>query len=396
MGSYTQHKYQDMINEAEEGYDVEDNYTVLVDKINSADFFEPFSERLLRYLSKHEGVEYTPNEAALFLYQKMKAAGAVPNRNTLKNWLNVGGSPEGNAGPNMGDAGREAMFQVAFALGLKTGETEDFFHRVFLDKAFNARNVREFVYFYCIHHGRTYTEAQNLASEAERLLLSGDDSASAADTVLIRNAGQTAGDDAELLAFISEHYLSFTRKNETAQREQDRLLSELRGTDDRRGLAEEEYLSFRPSDDKSSEGRNVHSVDFVLDMAVNGADQIKKTGGVPGVKRAREVFARKEISNQFPNANTISHSDSAYILRKNIIFLFFYWFWVKDYLEGHPDWDDETFREELNNILYRCGFSPLYFGNPYDWLFLFCSYLVLNEVSPLDVFRGILSEDPDS
>lgn len=395
MGSYTQHKYQDMIDEAAEGYDIEGDFSALLDKINSNDFFEPFSERLRRYLSKHEGEEFSPDSAYLFLYNRMKEAGVNPNRNTLKNWLNVSGSPEGNNGPNWGDAGREAMFQVAFALGLNTKETEDFFHRVYLDKAFNARNVREFVYFYCILHDKTYSDAQGLAAKAERLLSSGVASVSAADTMLIQNAGQIAGDDAELLAFITDHYLSFTKKNETALREQDRLLRDLMGTEDRRGLAEEEYLRFRIFDAKGSEGRNTRSVDFVLDMAVNGAELIRKSGGTPGVKRAREVFARKEITNQFPNANTISHPDSSYILRKNIIFLFFYWFWVICSLEGHSVRSEDDFRDEMYNILHRCGFSPLYFGNPYDWLFLYCSNFVLNDISPIEVFRAILSGNED-
>lgn len=113
------------------------------------------------------------------------------------------------------------------------------------------------------------------------------------------------------------------------------------------------------------------------------------------MKRAREVFARKEISNQFPNANTISHPDSSYILRKNIIFLFFYWFWVKWSLEEHPDWDDDTFQDEMNNNLQRCGFGPLYYGNPYDWLFLYCSNCVQNYSNPIDAFRAILMESSE-
>lgn len=286
------------------------------------------------------------------------------------------------------------MFQVAFALGLTTAETEDYFHRVFLDKAFNARNVKEFVYFYCIQHGKLYSQAQSLASEAGRIISSGHDSASAADTKLIQNAGNTAGDDAELLTFIAEHAFSFTSKNETALSIQNWLLSELRGTEEWQGLAEKEYLSYGLNKRKGSEGRNMHSVDFVLDLASKGVE-LKKTKGIPGVKRAREVFARKEISNQFPNANTISHPDSSYILRKNIIFLFFYWFWVKWSLEEHPDWDDDTFQDEMNNILQRCGFGPLYYGNPYDWLFLYCSNCVQNYSNPIDVFRAILMESSE-
>lgn len=170
------------------------------------------------------------------------------------------------------------MFQVAFALGLTTAETEDYFHRVFLDKAFNARNVKEFVYFYCIQHGKLYSQAQSLASEAGRIISSGHDSASAADTKLIQNAGNTAGDDAELLTFIAEHAFSFTSKNETALSIQNWLLSELRGTEEWQGLAEKEYLSYGLNKRKGSEGRNMHSVDFVLDLASKGVELKKPKG----------------------------------------------------------------------------------------------------------------------
>ena len=109
------------------------------------------------------------------------------------------------------------------------------------------------------------------------------------------------------------------------------------------------------------EGRNTHSVGFALDIAVNGAELIRKSGGTPGVKRAREVFARKEITNPFPNANTISHSDSSYIFRKNIIFLFFYWFWVRCSLEGHSIRREDNFRDEMkiSNTIEIC--IPIYY-----------------------------------
>ncbi|MCR5088482.1 MAG: hypothetical protein K6C08_03080, partial [Oscillospiraceae bacterium] len=76
-------------------------------------------------------------------------------------------------------------------------------------------------------------------------------------------------------------------------------------------------------------------------------------------------------------------------------FLYFYWYWVKDILKEYPEGDDENFVTELNNILYTCGYGPLYYGNPYDWLFLYCSACKDNGTSPLDVFRGILANDEE-
>ena len=42
----------------------------------------------------------------------------------------------------------------------------------------------------------------------------------------------------------------------------------------------------------------------------------------------------------------------------------------------------------MNAVLNECGFSELYMGNPFDWMFLYCTL----EDNPLDTFRGLLAE----
>ena len=42
----------------------------------------------------------------------------------------------------------------------------------------------------------------------------------------------------------------------------------------------------------------------------------------------------------------------------------------------------------MDDILTSCGMGPLYIGNPYDWLFLFC----IKSNQPLNTFRGIIDE----
>ena len=395
MGSYTQEMYEDLINAAEEGYDAECDYSMLVEQINSPDFFEPFSERLRRYLSKRMQIEYSPDEAYQFLFNAMNEAGTNPTRNTIKNWLNVSGSSGGHFGPNMGDAGRESMFQVAFSLGLNASKTEDYFHRVYLDKAFNARNPKEFIYFYCLQREKSYTEAKDLATEAEKYLPSSSASSSGTATVMMKQVAKIAKDDEELLTYIREHAFNFTGKSKTAQDILDWLKRDLCGGNEQIGLAEQEYLAYKADDMTGSEGRNPHSVDFVLAMAEKGPLMIGESIRDPNAKKVRDILTRKEISNQFPNANTISHPDSSYIMRKNIILLYFYWYWVKDILKEYPEGDDESFVTELNSYLFKCGYSPLYYGNPYDWVFLYCSACKDNGISPLDVFRGILATDEE-
>ena len=96
----------------------------------------------------------------------------------------------------------------------------------------------------------------------------------------------------------------------------------------------------------------------------------------------------KEIKNRFPEAGSFSEKAPTYeSMRKMIIMLFSYDFWYQ------VQWENEEFElddyiSQLNALLNDCGFSLIYYGNPYDWMFLYCT---LSEM-PLDTFRDIISE----
>ena len=76
----------------------------------------------------------------------------------------------------------------------------------------------------------------------------------------------------------------------------------------------------------------------------------------------------------------LSTSKSYDSIRKLIILLDFYRFWVNAKLNSETEYyktldEDkltEIYIEEANNCLYDCGYEDLYAGNPYDWIFL-CS-----------------------
>ncbi len=391
MGTYTQIKRDDLFIAAIAGYDIDCDYSLLREQINSRSFFDTFSDRMCRYISKREGRDFSRKDAYLFLYNKMKDAETDPTRTTIENWLNVYDSSKGVFGPDWGDENREAMFQIAFSLGLDVEETEDFFHRVYLDKAFNFRNLKEYVYYYSLLHKKSYIEARNLVAEASGLFPCDSNSAENSATKMIKSKALDAKSDLDFLTYIQEHSIIFTKKNETALAMLESKLIDLKGSDGETGLAEKEYRKY--NDTKGSAGRNMHSVKFVLDMAVNGPESSVKSVKGQWTKRVREVFPRKEISNQFPSANNISRPDSSFKLRKDLIFIYFYWFWVKDLLMNSSQGDFSSFFDELNNVLETCGFGPLYYGNPYDWLFLYCSACKDQGGNPLDVFRGILEED---
>jgi hypothetical protein len=375
LGERTQMQY-DHIWETADKYSVDYDFNELLDQINSSDFFRPFSERLLTFYNEIRQVNYTADEAIADLQR----CNIALSRGTLNNWF------AGKTEPKFGDKDRQSMFIVAFALELDVAQTERLFHKVFLDKAFNKRNRNEFIYLYCINNKKPLSVAEGLIEDLKLT----DKSITATDatiqTQFLADAAMRDIDENELLEYISTHPHNFSLNNTAALKKREELVHKLTGDKNNSGLAQQEHDRHPElADDKN---KDKTSVDFMLSV-LKGADFAQKDN--TEITSIRDKFPqRKEIYNQFPDKQTISKKDPAsYTLRKDIILLQFYSYWVADFLSRQELGEYDGFVEELNDVLFDCGFSPLYIGNPYDWLFLYCSACE----KPLDVFRGILAPD---
>ena len=389
-GSHTQGHNEKLwelvMKDFEQDYESEE----VLEKLNDPDFFRPFSERLLAFYNEATNCSFTVDEARADLQRRAKDANIDLKRGAINNWFS------GSTEPKYGDDDRRRMFAVAFALELDVEQTMCFFHKVFLDRAFNLRSDREFVYLHCIFNKKSFSVADALI---QRLGASKDSVVNTEHTehtqLLVTVAGQDI-DENELLEFIAAHPYNFSLRNTAAKKHRSRLLEALTsGSKGRDGLAKQEYERRRSelADSKDAygfDGKDVKSVDFLLFM-IMGVDFAKK--GTAEIRSIRDKFHRKEVYNQFPDKQTISmENPSSYILRKDIILLYFYEYWVNDYLSGQNRGDYDGFVDGLNDVLFDCGFSPLYIGNPYDWLFLFCSACAADDYTPLDRFRGILGQ----
>lgn len=51
----------------------------------------------------------------------------------------------------------------------------------------------------------------------------------------------------------------------------------------------------------------------------------------------------------------------------------------------------DVYIQEMNDRLNEAGLPPLYYGNPFDWLFLYSA----KEEDPLAYFREVLAEAMD-
>lgn len=85
-----------------------------------------------------------------------------------------------------------------------------------------------------------------------------------------------------------------------------------------------------------------------------------------------------------PEAKTFGEKDlTSEEYRKAIILLFSYSFWYQIQRE-EIDGGIDDYTDDLNAILDDCNYSNLYYGNPFDWMFLFCA----QSKQPLELFRN--------
>ena len=82
------------------------------------------------------------------------------------------------------------------------------------------------------------------------------------------------------------------------------------------------------------------------------------------------------------------------MVRKTLILLVFYQFWVNDalqkgYAEYHADEQAEArFHCIADRFLSDAGYPTLYAGNPFDWIFLYSAH----DDSPLEALRFFMRE----
>lgn len=111
-----------------------------------------------------------------------------------------------------------------------------------------------------------------------------------------------------------------------------------------------------------------------------------------GTKGTKTLFKNArlphEIRSRFPEAGTFGKKNQTYEeIRKLIVLLGSYIYWYEVQHQNKRVTIDD-YISEMNEHLFNCGYPLMYYGNPFDWLFMWCS---LAE-RPLDTFRGIVSE----
>ena len=351
--------------------DYNEDYTELINVMNSEDSFRSFGDGLLVFLQKRNP-ELTIESSVKYIDELCVKNGIsvsdIASANTLKSWF------KGGPRPKKGEDSRISMFALAFALQLTTNETAELFHKVYLDRAFDYRNVNEVIYYFCLSNKKSWADANRLISLIKESDISVDDNT--VYTSQIKTDIETLKDEAALISYISRHGHNLAKKNVAAANTVKKLLSEANVKAKEESELEEYTGVFRGSDKTSKN----FTYEVITNLSVSGNKGTKTL-----FKNAR---LPKEIKHRFPEAVTLSKKDPTYEeLRKLIILLFSYCYWYEVQRKNEVvELDD--YIEELNAHLNESGFSLMYYGNPYDWMFLYCA---LSE-RPLDTFRGLLAD----
>ena len=371
MGLYTEQMENALFQQWDAFDDYNEDYTELIDVLNSDDSFRSFGDGLIVFLQKRKS-ELTADSAVKYIDELCSPNGVsvsdIASTNTLKSWF------KGGPRPKKGEDSRRSMFALAFTLKLTPAETAELFHKVYLDRAFDYRNANEIIYYFCLNNEKSWADATRLIDMVNSLNSERTDYT--VYTSQIKSDVNSLTDENELFLYLKNHAHNLEKSNVSAKKNLAELIEEAKK------IAKEE--AEQPEYAETFRGSDKDSLNFTYEVITSLS--------VSGDKGTKTLFKNarlpKEIKNRFPEAATLSKKEPTYEeLRKLIILLFSYTYWYKVQWTG-IDADIDDYIAQLNVYLIDSGFSPIYYGNPFDWMFLYCA---LSE-RPLDVFRGLLAE----
>lgn len=394
-----------------------------VEFLKKPENFRSFSDGLVELLIRKGYSESSDNKYKMidYLYNKLKDIGSTTTYATVASWFS------GTHQPKIESGYRKQIYEICFSMHLSLNETKWFFQHVYYDRAFNCHTIEESVFYYAIKNNIPYSEACYIIDMVTKASVPDSSTVSTSNyTQFIRQKLSDLHSTDELIHFLIQHKRNFEQWNQSASQELQQMLLKLIPTPEGKkeidnikrtinrkntvlnvipklseqtgwGLIMQEFFSSITDieDLNYINGKNICSYTFVLERILYTSTGLSK-------KQSNLPYA---VYNNFPSKKTMSdvlsqskmeHSKSYDSIRKMLLLLYFYIFWIQIELgyvsnsiistnntdKMNPLY--EIFIDETNAILYKCGYEELYAGNPYDWLFL-CS---AQNKQPLEYLRS--------
>lgn len=389
--SYTEQMENALFLQWDELDDYNEDFQSLIESLNSDNFFRTFGDGVLFFLRKRQ-LDLTAETAVKYIEELCEKTGIsakdIASANTLKNWF------KGGPRPKKGEDSRSSMFALAFALQLTPVKTAELFHKVYLDRAFDYRNEKEIVYYFCLDRKKSWADANRLLERIDSMDIADNDYT--VYTSQIKADIDSMIDEESLLSYIAKHGHNLAKKSVAAKKIVSDLIAKAKVTAE----LETKLIELRTQAEESNKSKNLMyanspEIEHFRNtdaQSLNHIYEVITNCSVRGDRGTKTLFKNarlpKEIKSRFPEAITLSKKDPTYEeLRKLIILLASYNYWYR-VQEENESVDIDDYIAEINVYLDEGGFSLMYYGNPYDWLFLYCA---LSD-TPLDTFRGILAE----
>ena len=390
MGDYTQFL-------SAKGYGIspeDENYTQ--ELLDVASSFRTFDAALDEFLVQqgYAGDRTDTDAKVSFIKSRFDEAGIPIESRILRGWFR---------GHTQADKRRYAI-EFCFAFRLSLEETQDFFRRVYLQRNLDCHTIQEAIYYYCIRHRLTYSEARALIEKAPEA----DEKGRIVDSpdilytgTIIRELDRFSSPE-EMLAFLAGNSDQFRYNNATAKKYISGLWQRISCED---GLANQELRRRYPKKNFPNKIRSIwdiyKQIFGLLDYDTVGGDKlfpVKSDRTIQPLLKANDLI-HPLVRRSFPDRQGLEaiisgRWQSDEVVRKTMILLAFYRFWTERFLDGS---DSEYMAKpgdalrcitSMNRFLVDASYPELYEGNPYDWIFLYAS----QDAFPLDAFRFFMRE----
>ncbi len=367
MGGYTQFLSQkgNSISPEDENY--------IQELLEIASSFRTFDAALDEFIVQKG---YTGNLAdtdakVRFIKCKFDEAGIPIEARVLKGWFQKHTQAEK----------RDYAIQFCFAFHLTLDETRDFFRRVYLQRNLDCHTIREAIYYYCIRHRLSYSEAQALIEKAPKESGKGpvDLHSDVLFTGTIVKELDRFQSPEELLAFLTANSSQFGYNNATAKKYICELWRRIAGEN---GLAVQELKHRYPKEtfaEKSRSAWDIYRQIFgLLDFDESNGEKLYPISGDRTLQPLLKANAMIHplVSKSFPDRQGLEaiiggNWQSDEVVRKTMILLAFYRFWTELLLKGtEPEYaakpyDGPRCIASINRLLLDASYPELYESRPY-------------------------------
>ena len=340
-----------------------------------------FGARLKRFIAKECGV--SEDSVPQYLKGRLQAEEIDMNSNTLRNWFS-------KAGPKKGDHSRDLMLRVAFALRLNVEQTNLLFQKVYLDRGLYPRRFEEYAAEFCLREGLGWTVWQSLLKQYPS---AEEENEQTVYTRVLQQDLDGIKTPEEAAEYWKKHFHNFTIRNKSAREVLQNLVRKVKGNKDRTGEIDRELEGRNDKSDiwfEILKGRPHDTYEAMVQVITELTPETQSNG-----KKSRSILKGTclphEIQTNFPEASVFSKKEPSYEeLRKMIILRGSYYLW-RQAARARKILELDVYIQEMNDRLNEAGLPPLYYGNPFDWLFLYSA----KEEDPLAYFREVLAEAMD-